>query len=97
MRDILESGPTKVIFENPRHPYTQGLINSLPELAEKGKKIFAIPGKVPSLDEEKYKCPFYPRCSHRREECYKGPIYSIGVDKKHFVRCIGVHSINKGD
>jgi len=91
---ILENGPTRDIFESPQHPYTKGLIGTLPEFAQKGKMIPAIPGKVPSLKEESFLCPFYPRCPYRTKECYEGPVSSLKVGENHFARCIRVNVIN---
>lgn len=85
---IVESGPTQDIFSNPKHPYTKGLINSLPDTAVKGQPIPAIPGRVPALHEEKYLCSFYPRCAARTEACLAGPIINKQVGDNHFARCL---------
>lgn len=85
---IIESGYTKDIFRQPLHPYTKGLIMSLPEFAQKGTPIPVIPGRVPALEETKENCPFYPRCSRRTEACNSEVIELKPAGDNHFVSCI---------
>jgi peptide/nickel transport system ATP-binding protein len=69
---VVEEAPAVQLFRSPRHPYTQGLIRSIPRLdmtrTEK-VRLEAIPGVVPSLLEPKAGCRFAPRCSLARPEC----------------------------
>jgi peptide/nickel transport system ATP-binding protein len=70
--EIVESGPTQDILEKPFHPYSKGLIASVPKLGfkkEMGARLNEIPGNVPSLDKRPSGCPFHPRCSWAMEEC----------------------------
>ncbi|MCF7915943.1 MAG: ABC transporter ATP-binding protein [Spirochaetaceae bacterium] len=67
---IVEEADTEVLFEEPQHPYTQGLISSVPRLDKKtGKKLSSIPGQPPNLIDLPDCCPFYPRCPHVMDIC----------------------------
>src|SRR4030043_138992 len=71
---IVESGTTKVIFSKPRHPYTIGLLKSVPRLEEEeGRKLVPIEGLPPNLINMPTTCAFLPRCSWKIERCYKDP------------------------
>jgi peptide/nickel transport system ATP-binding protein len=67
---IIEEAPVRELFRNPKHPYTQGLLASIPGGA-RGTKLQAIPGTVPPLGQAPPGCPFAPRCSFRFEPCDK--------------------------
>lgn len=83
---IVEKASVKDIFLNPRHPYTRGLLESLPK--RKGQKLIPVPGQVPRLSELPVGCKFAPRCRYVIQECReKEPaLLSIGAD--HYSRCI---------
>lgn len=66
---IVEMGDSKIIFNNPLHPYTEKLINCLPERYKKREKIKTIMGEVPSLKNLPDGCPFYPRCEFKKQIC----------------------------
>jgi len=67
---IMESGPVGDIFYTPQHPYTQGLLRSMPRLNEAGhSELITIPGQPPNLQTLPPGCPFQPRCSHAFETC----------------------------
>ncbi|PFG10115.1 ABC transporter ATP-binding protein [Marinobacter sp. LV10MA510-1] len=66
---IIEQGPTREIINDAQHPYTQGLINALPQMGEPGARLFQIPGAMPSLKNVPTGCPFNPRCSFATDEC----------------------------
>ena len=69
----VEEAPVDALFARPRHPYTQGLLNSIPKLEEAGaagrKRLEEIPGMVPSLKEAIAGCIFAPRCAHATDRC----------------------------
>jgi len=69
--EIVESGPTHALLENPLHPYTKGLIASVPKLGTLNKKarLEEITGNVPSLDQRPLGCAFHPRCAWAIEKC----------------------------
>ncbi|WP_148253998.1 ABC transporter ATP-binding protein [Aidingimonas lacisalsi] len=59
---VIEDGPTREIINDPQHPYTQGLMNALPQMATPGSHLNQIPGSMPSLDNLPSGCAFHPRC-----------------------------------
>ncbi|MBA9027847.1 ABC transporter ATP-binding protein [Peribacillus huizhouensis] len=66
---IVEEGDVSAIFQNPKHPYTVGLIQSVPDMREKKERLYSIPGQVPKPGSQKLGCPFAPRCSHVMDRC----------------------------
>jgi oligopeptide transport system ATP-binding protein len=67
---IVDRGLTEDIFEDPRHPYTRGLIKSVPRLDRRNaERLFSISGQPPNVIDLPPCCPFFPRCSEVREEC----------------------------
>ena len=81
---IVEKASTKDIFSNPKHPYTIGLLNSIPKLGEKRQRLNTIPGIVPALSKLPQGCRFQDRCSLVSSECkLKEPeLRSIKEDKQ---------------
>lgn len=69
--EVVEYGPTKELFLHPRHPYTEGLLRSIPRLDEAVRKLNVIKGAVPSLDSMPEGCRFCPRCEYATERCHK--------------------------
>lgn len=67
---IVEQGRTEDILKNPLHPYTQGLIASIPTRGMKGRPLASIPGRVPPVTEEKPPCPFASRCAKADKRCF---------------------------
>ncbi len=70
---IVEQGPTSTLLRDPRHPYTAGLIASLPAMATPGTPLTQIPGTTPSLLSLPPGCPFAPRCGHVTGACAVEP------------------------
>ncbi len=68
---IVEQGPTLEIINDPQHPYTQGLLNALPQMALPGQRLNQIEGNMPSLNECLTGCAFHPRCRYAMEKCRK--------------------------
>ncbi|HKK91250.1 MAG TPA: ABC transporter ATP-binding protein [Desulfobacteraceae bacterium] len=66
---IIESGPTKTIVNDPAHPYTKGLIKSLPGVITPGEKLYQIPGMMPNLTQIPPGCAFNPRCLLKETLC----------------------------
>ena len=83
--DIVEYADTAKLLNNPYHPYSKGLLDSIPKLIKTG--FSGIPGRLPSYIDPPKGCRFYPRCKKRLEICktVKPPL--IEVEKNHFVRC----------
>jgi len=87
--EIMEYGNTEDVLKMKRHPYTQGLFNSLPEplVAGKGKKrLQPIPGSVPELKDIPDGCVFRNRCPHYKQECENE--ISLKYIDNHYYRCI---------
>jgi oligopeptide/dipeptide ABC transporter ATP-binding protein len=82
---ILEHADTKTIFNNPRHPYTSGLLKSL-FMDTKGT-LYSIPGEPPNLMNLPSGCPFHPRCRYKLSICEAELPEIVETDKNHFVRC----------
>jgi peptide/nickel transport system ATP-binding protein len=66
---IVEQGDADYIFREPKHPYTQSLLASLPSRAKRGKALYSIPGTVPNPAYKPEGCPFHPRCPHAIDPC----------------------------
>jgi peptide/nickel transport system ATP-binding protein len=61
---VVERGPVRTVLGKPRHPYSMGLLASLPSLTPVGQRLPSIPGAVPALGDIPAGCPFHPRCAH---------------------------------
>ena len=70
---IIEDGPTAAVLRAPRHPYTKGLLGSLPGNATPGRDLIQIPGSTPSLINLPTGCAFAPRCAHADVACAAAP------------------------
>ncbi|HEC62881.1 MAG TPA: ABC transporter ATP-binding protein, partial [Candidatus Acetothermia bacterium] len=66
---VVEHAPVRPLFHEPKHPYTQGLLQSIPSLASKRERLEPIKGVVPDPLEAPPGCPFNPRCPHTKEIC----------------------------
>ena len=86
---IVEKGPADLIYENPRHPYTQSLISAIPEIdPSKRKKRILLEGDLPSPSNPPKGCPFHTRCPYVRKECsVEKPSYRK-VGDEHYAACI---------
>jgi peptide/nickel transport system ATP-binding protein len=70
---MVEAGPTRAILKNPRHPYTRGLLDSVPSRNARGAPLPQIPGSTPSLLRLGSGCAFAPRCAFATEACRVAP------------------------
>ncbi len=68
---IIETGSTREVINNPRHPYTKGLIRSIPGIITPGEKLAQIPGMMPTLSKIPPGCAFNPRCNEKDKICYE--------------------------
>lgn len=84
---IVESGPAREVLRNPRHPYTQALLRSVPALGASTARLAAIPGNVPSSGQFPRGCRFHPRCAQARPECAERPPMLEPVPGGRWVRC----------
>jgi oligopeptide/dipeptide ABC transporter ATP-binding protein len=89
--EIVEESPVSSLFDKPLHPYTQGLIGSIPVLGEIRERLDVIPGSVPNLINLPQGCRFAPRCRARVEHnltvCTDQHPGLIEVSEGHKVRC----------
>lgn len=84
---IVEEAPVEVLFANPSHPYTQGLIASVPKLGSGVKVLPSIPGSVPDLASMPEGCRFAPRCKYATEKCRTQEPNLVTVGDDHKCRC----------
>mgnify|MGYP001224282573 FL=1 len=66
---IVEIGPVREVIRNPKHPYTVGLMRSIPSMREDADRLYQIEGSMPRLDAIPPGCPFHPRCPHAFDRC----------------------------
>ncbi len=85
--NIVEEGKVRNIFTNPAHPYTRGLLKSLPSLAKEGEELPTIPGTLPNLIEPPKGCLFYERCDIRDEFCNEKRPERFHLGEGHYVWC----------
>ncbi len=93
---IIEQGQTDDIIEEPLHPYTQGLLNSIPRLVPDKPRLQPIRGTVPSLLELPEGCNFMPRCDRAMEEC-RLPQPLLELQNGRRVRCVLYQAQAKGE
>ena len=89
---IVEESDVNQLFEDPKHPYTRGLLRSVPKLTDAGTakavKLQTIEGTVPSPTDLPFGCHFAPRCEHRMEICTEGEIPLTKLPNGVKVRCV---------
>ena len=85
--EILEMGMVTDVFKNPLHPYTKGLISSLPSLFGTNDSLHAIAGNLPDLSQEIIGCPYAPRCGNASEKCFSAKPKHVSFDNGRFVAC----------
>lgn len=85
--DIVEKAKTKELFADPKHPYTIGLMNSIPDIDDEHERLNTLEGLVPSLYEMPKGCRFAPRCQFACEECRKERIHLTDLENGRQVRC----------
>ncbi len=82
---IVEYSDTRTIFKNPRHPYTKGLLNSIPQVGHK-RRLVPIEGAIPDPFEIPQGCAFAPRCPHATRQCRETP-QLLEIESGHHVSC----------
>ncbi len=90
MGKIVELGPSREIFHHPLHPYTVGLLKSVPKMGKNIKeRLFPIAGSVPDPFSIPKGCAFYPRCSAQKKPGCTGPedVPLTEIETGHWVRC----------
>lgn len=84
---IIESGPTNQVLDSPRHPYTQGLLASLPRLKPHRHDIQALEGHAPDMTATSRGCTFLPRCSQSGERCMREQPPLESVENERYAAC----------
>lgn len=84
---VVEVADVVTIFKTPLHPYTQGLINSRPDMATQSNRLNVISGSVPDLNNLPSGCPFHPRCPKVFDKCRKDMPPEITIGDGHTVFC----------
>ena len=84
---IVEIADVKTIFKKPSHPYTKGLLKSIPRMDEKVERLSGIDGMVPRFNELPPGCAFSSRCPYCRSDCSTSPQELQAVGEGHLVRC----------
>ncbi|MBU0482808.1 MAG: ABC transporter ATP-binding protein, partial [Proteobacteria bacterium] len=85
--NLVEYADTKLLFENPAHPYTEALLQCLPGAEVRGKRLGTIPGRVPDLTERSKGCKFNPRCPYVMEICKEKAPTMLDIASDHSVAC----------
>ena len=85
--NIVEEAPVKELFANPQHPYTEGLIASVPRLGKRLHRLPSIPGSVPDLSVMPEGCRFAPRCKYAQDSCKQKLPELQTVAKGHRCAC----------
>jgi len=93
---LIETGPVKKIYGSPNHPYTLGLLSSLPRLDDISRsKLISIEGEPPDLVDLEPGCQFYERCKFAVERCsYETPALE-SVSNGHSVACWEIERVRK--
>lgn len=84
---VVEETDVMTIFENPKHPYTKGLIGSVPKLGQNAERLESIPGNVPNPNDLPKGCKFSPRCANVMDVCLESDPELIMVEHNHACRC----------
>ena len=84
---IVEEAPVRDLYATPLHPYTEGLLASLPRLDQKGQELVSIPGQPPSMYAEPSACSFAPRCPHAFDRCFSEVPDLVEVRPGHRSAC----------
>lgn len=90
---IVETGEVHEIFNNPRHPYTKMLLDSVPKSGCHGKRLATIPGSPPRLFEPLKGCPFAPRCPYKTEKCLEKLPQLRKCGDSHSAACINMDAL----
>lgn len=85
--EIVEEADVDTLFNDAKHPYTQGLLQSVPKVEEKQRRLFSIPGQVPLAGTIESGCRFRDRCSFAMDRCAVESPELLQVEEQHSCRC----------
>jgi oligopeptide/dipeptide ABC transporter ATP-binding protein len=92
---IVEQSNVDTLFNNPKHPYTQALLRSIPRISARRQELDPIAGMVPSPFRRPSGCSFHPRCSQRMAHCNSVEPALTQLADQHQVRCLLYENISK--
>jgi len=93
---IVEIAGIKELFKRPFHPYTEGLINSIPKMHEKTEFLYEIEGAVPNPLDAPPGCKFHNRCDFAQEKCRQNEPELTSLENNHLVRCFYPRNVEGG-
>jgi oligopeptide/dipeptide ABC transporter ATP-binding protein len=85
---VVETGPVERVFREPRHPYTLGLLRSVPDVDDRRDVLATIPGSPPDLANPPSGCRFHPRCAFAQSDCVEGEFPLRALDGERETACI---------
>lgn len=85
---VVETASVRDLFTNPKHPYTIGLFNSIPDIEKDEPRLKPIKGSMPDPTNLSPGCPFSDRCDHATAACNQALPANVTINEGHFVRCI---------
>ncbi|QOV11711.1 ABC transporter ATP-binding protein [Viridibacillus arvi] len=94
---IVEKSPTELVFADPLHPYTKGLLNAIPKISNKVERLEAIEGTVPDALNMPSGCSFHPRCKYATEKCTLEIPTLFQLEDGREVKCFIYDGSEKGD
>ncbi|MDY3919088.1 MAG: ABC transporter ATP-binding protein, partial [Candidatus Limivivens sp.] len=86
--ELVEYGTVREVYKNPQHPYTKGLLASIPNLVTNVRRLQAIDGLMPDPTNLPKYCKFAERCKYATDECRKGVPETVKLEGTHTARCI---------
>jgi peptide/nickel transport system ATP-binding protein len=86
--EIVERAPVEAVFARPGHPYTVGLLGSMPRLDRGSGRLATVEGRVPDMTTLPTGCRFAPRCPFAREVCVSAPPPLLPIGEGHWTRCV---------
>lgn len=84
---VVEEGTSDQLFSDPQHPYTQGLLATLPRIGHRQARLPAIAGSVPPLGQRSLGCPFVDRCQQAKPLCHQQMPATLPLSNSHSVAC----------
>jgi len=84
---VVENSPLEDLFEHPCHPYSEGLLCSIPDISSERKRLYSIEGTVPNPFEKRTGCSFAPRCEYATERCHQQIPELETLENGRQVRC----------
>jgi len=92
--EIVEKNDVYSLFATPLHPYTRGLLQSIPKIDGREKTLYSIPGEVPDLITLPKGCNFAPRCNYAKQQCWERKPELEAIDENQSVACLRFREIH---